>query len=72
MKKEQGDTIKCLLKEEVIKLKAIFLVVLGVITGWIVWGLFTGDFDPVMVFILVLGISIGYGIGKKEGAKSMS
>ncbi len=53
-------------------MKAIFLVVLGVITGWIVWGLFTGDFDPVMVFILVLGISIGYGIGKKEGAKSMS
>ncbi|WP_426896561.1 tRNA U-34 5-methylaminomethyl-2-thiouridine biosynthesis protein [Rossellomorea vietnamensis] len=56
-----------MLRNGVNDLKALFLAILGVITGWILWGVITDDFEFIPVFLLVLGISIGYSIGKKEG-----
>jgi uncharacterized membrane protein YbjE (DUF340 family) len=51
-------------------MKGLLLAILGAIVGWLLWGFFTRDFETDALFLLILGISIGYSIGKKESTST--
>lgn len=51
-------------------MKSLSLAILGAITAWILLGVFTKDFETSSLIVLILGIVIGYSIGKKEIASS--
>ncbi|MDR7071307.1 hypothetical protein J2X07_000282 [Fictibacillus barbaricus] len=51
-------------------MKGLLLAILGAITGWFLWGLFTKDFDSDSLTMLIMGIVIGNSINKKESEVS--
>jgi hypothetical protein len=52
-------------------MKDLVLGILGVVTGWIIWGYMTNDFSMGILFPLIYGLAIGFGIGKKEKVKGI-
>ncbi|PIC79439.1 tRNA U-34 5-methylaminomethyl-2-thiouridine biosynthesis protein [Sporosarcina sp. P18a] len=46
--------------------KNIMLLISGILFGWSVISIITKNFDGDFLLILLLGVSIGYGVGKKE------
>jgi hypothetical protein len=44
----------------------LLLALLGALVGWLLWGGFTKNFEADSITILVIGILLGYNIGKKE------
>ena len=57
-------------------MKNLLLVILGAVVAWLVLSFITKDFEIIEVFdidtliILIIGIVLGYSIGKKEKATS--
>jgi hypothetical protein len=47
-------------------LKGLLFAILGAITGWFLWGLFTKEYDSDSLTMLIIGIVIGNSINKKE------
>ena len=47
-------------------MKGITLAILGAITGWLLWGLLTKDFETDSLSFLIIGILLGHNIGKKQ------
>ncbi|PIC71211.1 tRNA U-34 5-methylaminomethyl-2-thiouridine biosynthesis protein [Sporosarcina sp. P16b] len=46
--------------------KSIMLLIAGILFAWLVISIITKNFDGDFLLILLLGVSIGYGVGKKE------
>jgi uncharacterized membrane protein YbjE (DUF340 family) len=51
-------------------MKGLLLAILGAIIGWLLWGLFTMDFETDSLLLLIFGIFIGHSIGKKESSST--
>ncbi|WP_176140605.1 hypothetical protein [Halobacillus salinus] len=47
-------------------MRDLLVVVAGVLTVWIAYGLIFDDFDDRFLISMVLGIIVGYGVGKKQ------
>lgn len=52
------------------KMKGLFFAILGVLAAWIVISFFTSNWDAALPIYLILGIVVGYQIGKQNTAKS--
>lgn len=52
-------------------MKNILGLIIGTFAGWLIWGYFTDDFSGERLFMLLMGIIIGYIIGriKPKGKK---
>ncbi|WP_338657424.1 hypothetical protein V6B14_23380 (plasmid) [Sporosarcina psychrophila] len=46
--------------------KNIMLLIAGILFAWLVFSIITKNFDGDFLLILLLGVFIGYGVGKKE------
>ncbi|WP_186668036.1 hypothetical protein [Sporosarcina sp. BP05] len=46
--------------------KNIMLLIAGILFAWLVISIITKKFDGDFLLILLLGVFIGYGVGKKE------
>ncbi len=51
-------------------MKGLLLAILGAIVGWLLWGLFTKNFETDSLLMLIFGIFIGHSIGKKESSST--
>ncbi|WP_156931953.1 tRNA U-34 5-methylaminomethyl-2-thiouridine biosynthesis protein [Bacillus sp. J37] len=49
-------------------MKNVWLAILGAIVTWFVLSIFTQDLELNYLGPLIIGIVIGYGIGKRENA----
>lgn len=47
-------------------MKNILGLILGSLVGWLIWGYFTNDFSVERFFMLVMGIILGYIIGRSK------
>ncbi|RDI39155.1 hypothetical protein [Falsibacillus pallidus] len=47
-------------------MKALLLTILGATTAWFVLGFILKDFGTQSLFSMVIGIIIGFNVGKKE------
>ncbi|MFC7784011.1 tRNA U-34 5-methylaminomethyl-2-thiouridine biosynthesis protein [Rossellomorea sp. GCM10028870] len=47
-------------------MKSLFFVIVGALLGWGITGFFTNGFETDYLFILIIGLVIGYSIGKKK------
>lgn len=45
-------------------MKNILGLIIGTIAGWLIWGYFTDDFSGERFFMFLMGIIIGYIIGR--------
>lgn len=45
-------------------MKNIIGLIIGTFAGWLIWGYFTDDFSGEKLFMFLMGIIIGYLIGK--------
>ncbi|MCM3758572.1 hypothetical protein M3197_13990 [Sporosarcina aquimarina] len=52
-------------------MKQLCLLAAGAISTWFVLGLITGDFDAEILLILGIGVSLGYKVGKRNGAQEV-
>ena len=50
-------------------MKTILAVTLGTLIAWLIWGYFTNDFSVERFFMFLLGMILGYLIGKREPVK---
>lgn len=46
--------------------KNIILLIAGILFAWLVISMITKNFDGDLLLIILLGVFIGYGVGKKE------
>ncbi|MDV6379279.1 tRNA U-34 5-methylaminomethyl-2-thiouridine biosynthesis protein [Sporosarcina sp. GW1-11] len=46
--------------------KSIIGLIAGILSAWLVISIITKSFDSDSLLILLLGVFMGYGIGKKE------
>lgn len=51
---------------EVRRVKNIFGLILGTLIGWLLWGYFTSDFSAEKFVIFLIGIILGYLIGRRN------
>ncbi|MFI8574303.1 tRNA U-34 5-methylaminomethyl-2-thiouridine biosynthesis protein [Rossellomorea aquimaris] len=47
-------------------MKSLFFVIVGALLGWGITGFFTNGFETDYLFILVIGIVIGYSIRRRK------
>ncbi|WP_156142304.1 tRNA U-34 5-methylaminomethyl-2-thiouridine biosynthesis protein [Rossellomorea aquimaris] len=47
-------------------MKALLLVIVGALLGWGITGFFTNGFETDYLFILIIGLVIGYSIGRRK------
>ncbi|WP_433748023.1 hypothetical protein [Falsibacillus pallidus] len=47
-------------------MKALLLTILGAVTAWFVLGFFLKDFETQSLFSMVIGIIVGFNVGKRE------
>lgn len=45
-------------------MKNILGLIIGTIAGWLIWGYFTDDFSGEKLFMFLMGIIMGYIIGR--------
>lgn len=45
-------------------MKNILGLIIGTFAGWLIWGYFTDDFSEERFFMFLMGIIIGYIIGR--------
>lgn len=45
-------------------MKSILGLILGSLVGWLIWGYFTNDFSVERFFMFLMGIILGYIIGR--------
>lgn len=50
-------------------MKTIFALILGTLIAWLIWGYFTNDFSFERFFMFLLGMILGYLIGRREPVK---
>lgn len=53
-------------------MKSLFFLVLGALLGWGITGFFTNGFETDYLFILVIGLVIGYSIGRRKEKEEMT
>ncbi|MGD6816901.1 tRNA U-34 5-methylaminomethyl-2-thiouridine biosynthesis protein [Metabacillus sp. 113a] len=41
-------------------MRGIVYAILGILTGWLIWGLFTKDFETNFLFMYIFGLISGY------------
>ncbi|MGM0750784.1 MAG: tRNA U-34 5-methylaminomethyl-2-thiouridine biosynthesis protein [Bacillota bacterium] len=47
-------------------MKSLLLVIVGALLGWGITGFFTNGFERDYLFILIIGLVIGYSIGRRK------
>ncbi|WRP04608.1 tRNA U-34 5-methylaminomethyl-2-thiouridine biosynthesis protein [Rossellomorea aquimaris] len=47
-------------------MKSLFFLIVGTLLGWGITGFFTKGFETDYLFILVIGLVIGYSIGRRK------
>jgi hypothetical protein len=47
-------------------MKSLFFVIVGALLGWGISGFFTNGFETDYLFILIIGLVIGYSIGRRK------
>ncbi|WP_299736998.1 tRNA U-34 5-methylaminomethyl-2-thiouridine biosynthesis protein [Rossellomorea sp. y25] len=53
-------------------MKSLFFVIVGALLGWGITGFFTNGFETDYLFILIIGLVIGYSIGRKKEKEEIS
>ncbi|MCT2536259.1 hypothetical protein NC661_13515 [Aquibacillus koreensis] len=47
-------------------MKSLLLLLSGMISGWLILGFITSDFDDTPLFALLFGAAVGFSVGKKQ------
>ena len=47
-------------------MKSLFYLILGSMTGWLIWGIFTKDFSANGYSFLLIGLILGFLTGRRN------
>ena len=50
-------------------MKSILGLTVGTLIGWLIWGYFTNDFSVERFFMFLMGMILGYLIGRRKPIK---